>query len=466
MFARFSKERRRCHSKRGGITLFLAIILAALVFIESTFVTFVWDLDHRIAVNRALKAQAEAILADYNRELFNVYGIYAYSLEGVDDEVFNKVLKANGYDGGHELTVYGSESLNTDCLKRAIAEYYSYRLPGIAAGILVSQFGEVLKELDKHGVIDKLKEFKESGASAYLGDILNGASSLEQILANVDENIDISGILAKSDVFDSFRKSLKDDCNDLKDGDINYSLSDADWILKSLNTFAEFNDYKVDAGALTGLQLYTAHYVSYNFDCRLNNDGDASINGTPFSDIHEDNCYDAEHLITGLDGKASYLMLASLMHGALTGIEFLKLRQDKKFTSVISVVAIVLVEIIAAVSEGSVEIPPKVMEMFLTGLCAAVLGSNDLVKLSKGEKISVFKENDTEFIKVGYRDFLFSFAILIPYPQVLPRIREVIERDYGDLYVGTSAVTDYGSYEISCDKEYLMYTREAFYESE
>ena len=463
MFARIRRKRYR-RNKRGGITLFLAIILAALVFVECTFVTFVWDLDHRIAVNRALKAQAEAILADYNRELFNVYGIYTYSLDGVDDEVFKKVLMANGYDGGNELTVYGSESLNVDCLKRAISEYYSYRMPGIAAGLLVDQFGEVLKELDKNGVIDKLKEFKESGASSYLMDILNGASSLEDLLAKVDDTVDISGILAQSDVFESFRKGLKDDRNDLKDGDIKTSLSDADWILKSLNTFAEFNDYSVDVGSITGLQLYTAHYVAYNFDCRLDNDADSSINGTAFSDIHEDNNYDAEHLLTGLDGYASCLMLSTLMHGALSGIEFLKLRQDKKFTSVISVVAIVLCEIIAAVSEGSVEIPPKAMEMFLTGLCASLVAANDLVKLGKGEKISVFKENDTEFIKVGYRDFMFSFALLTPYPMVMPRILEVIKRDYGDLYVGISAVTNYGSYELSCDKEYLMYTREAFYE--
>ena len=459
-------RKRPRRNKHGGITLFLAIVLAGLVFLECTFVAFLWDLDHRLAVNRALKAQAECILADYNRQLFNVYGIYAYSLDQVDDEVFQKVLAANGYDGGQELTVYGTESLDVDCLKRAISEYYTYRMPGVMGSLLVTEFGDVLKELDKYGVIDKLKQLQGSRASEYLADILNGASKLEEYLSGVDDGTDLSGILDNSDVFDAFRKGLKDDRNDLKGSDIKTDLGNIDWILNSLDSFADFNSKVSDVGGLTGMQLYCAHYAAYNFDCRLPNVKDPSINGTMFSDIHEGNECDAEDLVTGLEGVSSQLAVSTLIHGALTGIEFLKLRQDKKFTSVVSVVAVVLCEIIAAISEGSVEIPPKVMEVWLTGLCASVVACSDLIKVCNGEKIPIFKEGSTEFLKVGYRDFLFSFAMLSPYPLVAPRMLKVIERDFGDLYVATSAVTTYGSYGFDCDKKYHMYEREAFYEKD
>ncbi|MBP5655559.1 MAG: hypothetical protein J6X33_08605 [Clostridiales bacterium] len=453
-------------SKRGGITLFLAIMLAALIFLECTFVTFVWNLDHRLAVNRALKAQVECILADYNRQLFDVYGIYAYSLNEVDDEVFERVLTANGYDGGQELTVYGSESLDKDCIKRAISEYYGYRMPGVCGSILVEQFGEILKELDKYGVIDKLQSLRGSKASEYLAEILSGASKLEDYLSDVDEKYDVSGILDNSDVFDSFRKGLKDDRNDLSDSDIKADLSNADWILDSLNAFSDINSKVSDVGELTGMQLYCAHYAAYNFDCRLPNEDDASINGTLFSDIHEGNEYDTEYLITGINGKAACFTMSVLIHGALSGMEFLKLKQDKKFQAVVKVVAVVLSELIAVISEGSVEIPPKVMEVWLTGFCAALIALKDLNQVEKGEKIAVFKDGDTEFIKVGYRDFMFSFALLSPYPLVMPRILTVLKRDYGDLYVAASAVTSYGSYEYDCDKKYHMYTREAFYEKD
>ena len=459
------KKYRARHNKHGGITLFLAIILAALVFLECTFVAFLWDLDHRLAVNRALKAQVECILADYNRQLFNVYGIYAYTLDGVDDEVFNAVLAANGYEGGGELTVYGSGSLDVDCLKKAVSEYYSYRMPGIAGTLLVDQFGEVLKEIDKYGLIDKMKQLQGSKASQYLAEILTGASKLEDYLIGVDEKLDISGIIDNSSVFNSFRKSLKDDRNDLKDSDIKADLANIDWILRSLNSFADIAGKASDVGKLTGMQLYTAHYAAYNFDSRLPDEKDTSINGTSFSDIPEDNCFDTEYLITGVNGEASAFVMSTMIHGALTGIEFLKLKQDKKFCAVITVVAVVLSELIAIISEGSVEIPPKAMEVWLTGLCASVVALKDLNNVNNGEKISVFKEGETEFVKVGYRDFMFSFALLSPYPLVLPRILTILKRDYGELLVATTAVTYYGSYEFDMDKKYQMYTREAFYET-
>jgi hypothetical protein len=455
---------RRLRSKKGAITLFLAIILAALILVETTFVAFLWDLDYRLAVSRALKAQAECVLADYNRELFNVYGIYAYSLQDVDDEIFNRVLEANGHKDGSGLTVYAPESFDADCLRRVIAEYYGYRLPGVMGSQLITQFGEVIKEIDKTGLIDKLKEFRGSKASEYLSDILSGASKLEQILSGIDEDIDISSILENSDLFYDFRQGLKDDSNDLDNTDIKQSLGDTGWILDSLNKFIEYNEHISDIGELTGMQLYCAHYASYNFDCRVPNESDSTVNGTAFSDIHENNEYDTEHLITGINGKAACLGISAAIHGALSGINFLKLRRDKKFTSVVSVVALVLSEVIAAVSEGMVEIPPKVMEMCITGLCASVKGLADLDKLEKGERISVFKENDTEYIKVSYRDFLFSFALLVPYPLVLPRMLEVLKREYGDMFIAVNAVSYAGTYELECYRKYEMYDREAFYE--
>ena len=464
--ARKWRSVNRPRNKKGGITLFLAVILSALILVESTFVAFVWDLDHRLAVNRALKAEAECILADYNRQLFDVYGIYAFSLNDVDDEIFNRVLEANGYSGGNELTVYGPESLDVDCLKRAVAEYYGYRMPGIAGSMLISQFGEVIREMDKTGLIDKLKQFQGSKASSYLTEILNGAAKLEEILSNIDENIDISGILENEEIFDTFRQGLKDDKNDLKDTDINISLGDSGWMIRSLNAFKEYNDHCSDIGQLAGMQLYSAHYAAYNFDCRLPNEEDTSINGTPFSSMHGENEYDTEYLITGINGTAACASLNLLMHGALSGIEFLKLRQDKKFQSVITVVALVLCEVIAAISEGTVEIPPKAMEMFLTGLCASILAMEDVHKVNNGERISVFKENDTEFVKLGYRDFMFSFALLSPHQLTMPRMLEVLKRDYGEMFIAVTAVTDYGSYELDYARKYQLYAREAFYEDQ
>ena len=67
-------------NKKGTMTLFLAIILSALILIECTFVMFIWDLDYRLAYSSALRAEVETILAEYDRQLFDTYGIYAVTL--------------------------------------------------------------------------------------------------------------------------------------------------------------------------------------------------------------------------------------------------------------------------------------------------------------------------------------------------------------------------------------------------
>ena len=66
---RISNSKR---TKHGASSVFLAIILAALILVECTFLAFVWSLDRALAVNTALKTEIDTILSDYNRELFRV----------------------------------------------------------------------------------------------------------------------------------------------------------------------------------------------------------------------------------------------------------------------------------------------------------------------------------------------------------------------------------------------------------
>ena len=61
-------------NKRGTSTLFLAIILSALILVETTYLAYVADLNRRLTYTRALKEQTEVYLASYDRQLFKTYG--------------------------------------------------------------------------------------------------------------------------------------------------------------------------------------------------------------------------------------------------------------------------------------------------------------------------------------------------------------------------------------------------------
>ena len=99
------KDNKLKRSKHGASSIFLAIVLSALILVECTFLTFVWNLDYALTVNTALKTQIDTILSDYNRQLFSIYGLYAFSLDDVDDECFDKALEINGLEAKSTLYV-------------------------------------------------------------------------------------------------------------------------------------------------------------------------------------------------------------------------------------------------------------------------------------------------------------------------------------------------------------------------
>ena len=85
-------------SKHGSATVFLSIILSALILVESTYLLKIVVINRSITIDRALKIQIESILSSYNRELYEYYGIYAFTSNEVNDTIFCNALLANNVD--------------------------------------------------------------------------------------------------------------------------------------------------------------------------------------------------------------------------------------------------------------------------------------------------------------------------------------------------------------------------------
>ena len=83
-------KKRTGRNKYGSTTVFLSIILTAMILVECTCIAVMWDYDRRLETDRALKIQLQTILSDYNRQLFEVYGIYAFNKSKVDTKIFNR----------------------------------------------------------------------------------------------------------------------------------------------------------------------------------------------------------------------------------------------------------------------------------------------------------------------------------------------------------------------------------------
>ena len=441
----------------GASSVFLAIILSAVILVECTFLTFVWELDYITKVNNAVDAQVESIMCEYDRQLFDVYGVYAFTKNVVDDDVYRSALIACGYEEGPQLDLAGYKKIDTKAFKDAIGMYYSYRATGIALIQVADVFSEMIDELIDNDVLKKIKEYTSSPAAGYVTEIIQGAEKISSWFEKAGEKLNIEDFKKELGIFDELKKKLDGDDNDLKDLSFNISIKDMKPAIQLFEGLIDLHEKLGKSTFKLTSHIYEANYFAYNFDCRLKQDIDASINGTAFSDIHNENKDDSEYVLTGMTGNKSFAAVNFLLLQVLTGTNFLRDYTDKEYRSKVDVVSKVISAIIAAVSEGSVEIDYRIITVALIVLIATFKAGKDIDTLRKGERVALYEKNGKNVVTAGYRDFLFLFLQVIPEDQMLERGLQILRRDYGELYTGITATADTGIKKISITRSYALY---------
>ena len=447
------KHRRNRH---GASTVFLAIILSALILIECTFLAFVWNLDYALSVNTALKTQIDTILSDYNRQLFDVYGVYAFTIDGVDDYCFNKALEINGMTAQSTLVAGNCREFTAGDLRCAIASYYWYRGTGISLNDVVDGYSEFLCEIDENGIVSKISEYMQSPASSYVSKILSGNETAEEWINKAGDILNIEDLVEETDGINSIRSDINDM---LHDSDLGIDIDIEDW--ESLLGTVSFMEHAVgilqDESLATTTKFNTSHYCAYNFDCWLPPDGDCSITGTEFKYIHGEKKADCEYIITGLDRVPAVLEVETIMCHIFVLGNILKDYADEKIRNTLYAIAVVISEIITAISEGTVKIDPKIIAFGLTVYVAMVQGLKDLWDILQGDRAVFFDYDGVDMITLSYRDILYLMAVCTPEEELLQRSVEILTRDYGNLYTGIELEAEFRGTTYTLEKSYQLY---------
>lgn len=447
---------RKAITKHGASTIFLAIIMSALVLVECTYLSFVWNLDYALSVNAALKNQIETILSDYNRQLYSVYGIYAFSIDGIDNECFEKALEINGLESKSELYISGKQRFTCDDLKKAINSYYWYRGTGIGYKSVVEGYRDMILELDKQGIFQKVGQFMKSPAAEYVSKILSGSESAAEWIAKAGNVLNIDELTDEADGIDSLSSDYK---KAVKDYGINIKADAAEYeeLLKAVSrlekTYAVISDNS--NGMIT--KCNTSHYCAYNFDCYFRPSGDTSINGTSFDSVHGSNKADSEYIITGKSTVAATAEVCFLIAHVLVASCMLKDFANEKFRNTMEVIARVISSIISAVSEGSVNIDYRIIAAGLTFYCALVQALKEYYAVLHGQRAVIFEYDGEKLVTFTYRDFLYLFCLCVPLDTLLQRSLTVLERDCGKLYKGLTLEADYRGQTYKLTKSYMLY---------
>lgn len=452
---RTDKNRR---TKRGASSLFLAVIMSALILVECTFVAFVWNLDYALSVNEALKTQVDTILCDYNRQLFDVYGIYAFTLDEVDDECFCKALEMNGLTSQSTLVVTAADEFTTEDLKTAINSYYWYRGTGISLRDLVDGYAEMLRQTDESGILNKVGEYMQSPAAGYVSDMIKGSEDASQWIGKAGEALNLDEILEQASDLDDIRADYKDTVKDIE-LDIDIDIDDWEALLDSLSFLETTMDNLTDMSDPVMTKMNVSHYCAYNFDCCFAPDGDASITGTEFSSIHGDKPVDAEYIITGLEDYPAIFKVEYLMVQVLIVSNMLKDYANEEFRNTMEVLGQIISTIISAVSEGTVNIDYRIIAAGLTYICASFQSIKDFYQVIKGQRAVIFEYEGEKMVTFSYRDFLYLFALCTPVEELLERSHAVLERDYGELYKGITLEADFRRDTYSVTKSYQLYEK-------
>ena len=452
---RTDKNRR---TKRGASSLFLAVIMSALILVECTFVAFVWNLDYALSVNEALKTQVDTILCDYNRQLFDVYGIYAFTLDEVDDECFCKALEMNGLTSQSTLVVTAADKFTTEDLKTAINSYYWYRGTGISLKGLVEGYAEMLRQTDESGILNKVGEYMQSPAAGYVSDMIKGSEDASQWIGKAGEALNLDEILEQAADLDDIRADYKDTVKDIE-LDIDIDIEDWEALLDTLSFLESTMDNLTDMSDPVMTKMNISHYCAYNFDCCFAPDGDASITGTEFSAIHGDKQVDAECIITGLEDYPAIFKVEYLMVQVLIVSNMLKDYANEEFRNTMEVLGQIISTIISAVSEGTVNIDYRIIAAGLTYICASFQSIKDFYQVIKGQRAVIFEYEGEKMVTFSYRDFLYLFALCTPVEELLERSHAVLERDYGELYKGITLEADFRGDTYSVTKSYQLYEK-------
>ena len=448
---------KRRKQRFGASSVFLAIILSAVILIECTFVAYVWELDYITKVNNAVDAQVESIMCEYNRQLFDVYGVYAFTKTAVDDDVYRKALLACGYEEGPQLDLAGYKKIDTKAFKDAIGMYYSYRATGIAIIQVADVFSEMIGEVIDSDVLKKIKEYTSSPAAGYVTEIIQGAEKISSWIEKAGEKLNIDDLKKEIKIFDTLKKQLDGKDNDLEDLSFNISIKDIKPAIQLFEGMMDLHETLGKNSFKLVSHIYEANYFSYNFDCTLKQELDSSINGTDFKDIHSKNKDDTEYILTGLTGTKALASVNFLMLQVLTGTNFLRDYTDKEYRTKVDAVAKVISAIIAAVSEGSVDIDYRIITVALIVLIATFKAGKDIQTLRKGERVALYEKNGKKVVTAGYRDLLFLFMQAVPDDLMLERGLQILRRDYGELYTGLTATADTGFKKISVTRNYVLY---------
>lgn len=483
-----TKKRRN----EGSISLFLVIVLVAVLALESVLIQRHKLRDLELRSSRTIDLAGDVILASYNEDLAEYYGLFAFEEAGLPTDVRSYI--DSELSGLPASAKWEFETLvaftEVEGFQEQVSDYMKVIYPQLVLQRVMDEltvlddFADVVVEEDSElGTTKSLKEQIEKLllnkgidlALSGLRTFLNKQNSSTHILRNyfLDEEEHYSGEESYNPALSSDEQHQGDAVlNQLIDSDNRLSWNGED-VLVMLSEGIHMLDFQSNASYDRLLMTEYILDMSTNWaDQRLASDyidARTNLRGIKLDTFYHARELETEYVLSGYETElAAKTMLASLLNSTRLAIHAISLLQDETEMQKLSATAGILAVGIAALSAGSVVIEPDTLKYVLLFLRAQIDAASDVKDLLDNKAVELLPYSDVSDISFYYRDYLRVFLLVGNGRRQIERFAETIEANIGSaLFVSVdlklimeSKFSLYSDFTLHSQRSYLNRSEE------
>lgn len=461
-------------NSRGGVVLFLCIIISALILSQTILLNGALMRSNEAEITRTAHLQSENVLCSYNRLLLENYGIYCFDDSALNRAVFDQCCRVPGIE---TVEVSGVRELRPEDLEKIINDYMKIRFPAMMGNGLLKRISSAISTINKSSLKKEAILNQSDLLKTYMSDYLSSSDNWDDILDHAENFIDFIDYSDKLSDFKSFIKDLRETvkrAGTLKLQGNEYNSFSVDLFdPESINKVLDVLSYSIDSEVPDYYSyFYINKYAASLFDSNLEKIKDGSqsfdesnIYGISFSDINGGNKADLEYLLTGKDGKTAINICKTILFSSRAAINLGTFLLDREKMTTAEGIAAIVVACIAIISGGTVAIDPAVAKYLVIATWAISQSFQDLKTLTDGGTIPVIVHSSLDgqeglkaLINTGYRDYIEIFMMFINREVLLSRMIEVFRRyTDGKLYVSVQTNVKYSGKSFRYEECYDSY---------
>ncbi len=422
--------------QRGSLTLACCLMLPPIMLLMISLLVGSTNTRQDLDAVRAARQSADCALAAFDRNLYCNFGLFGLTEEEVNRTASDYLLPQN-YEQNFQVqkSIY-----ENDLLMGAIARHMSVRA---TAGLIDEGIDRIrkIKNTVPNNMADSLKSLKDSNLDKADPDIQEDESN-EEWFSDYSDYLDEEyrteyhdSLLGISMVY----MPGSDGVGSTESFDPN-NVSNLEKLAQGLDTLM----FTLPEG-FTDQILLTEYSLSY-FGSQVNvlkQNGSTRNYRTPDgrlqSKFGESRQYEQEMIATGAEGAKAAKKVNFFLGGSRIIINLAAILTSSTERATYDATAAAITAGVAAVSLGTVVIPPEAISAVLIIGKSVKTGLKEKNKLLQGEEIKLWPTSGTNAFKVNYRDHLRLITLVQPREKLLERIGAAISANYEkDFYTEVS----------------------------